>query len=263
MNMREKIIGYAMKLHNNSGPISLLGILLLLLLPLGTGTSLFSAMRSAQIASTLGKAHIMTLHSRYRLVGNVESRNPLSRRFDCQDPAAVQRCYDPLQMRKAYDITRVLNARYKGKGKTIVIIDAFQSPTIEHDLKAFDALFGLNDPAFKIVAPDGMTPFDPTSAEHIIWSDEISLDVEWAHAIAPSANIVLVLARSGQDKDILSALRYAVEHNLGDVISQSYGEAEICMDPQVLRLQHQLFQKATAQGITLLASSGDTGAAQP
>jgi len=220
-------------------------------------------MKSVKAAMVPGKAHNMSLHPQYRLVGTAGSRSPLGRRFDCQDAAAAQRCYEPQQMRKAYDITRILNAGYKGKGETIVIIDAFQSPTIEHDLKAFDALFGLNDPDFKIIAPDGVTPFDATSPEHIIWSDEISLDVEWAHAIAPSASIVLVLARSGQDKDIVSALRYAVEHNLGDVISQSYGEAEVCMDPQILRLQHQLFQKATEQGITLLASSGDSGAAQP
>jgi hypothetical protein len=72
-----------------------------------------------------------------------------------------------------------------------------------------------------------------------------------------------VLAKSNDDADILSATRYVVDHGLADVISQSFGEAEECMDPAILRAQHQVFQRATAKGITLVASSGDDGAAQP
>ena len=66
------------------------------------------------------------------------------------------------------------------------------------------------------------------------WAEEITLDVEWAHAIAPGANITLVLAKSNDDADILSATKYAVDHNLGDVISQSFGENESCVDPNLL-----------------------------
>jgi subtilase family serine protease len=87
--------------------------------------------------------------------------------------------------------------------------------------------------------------------------------VEWAHAIAPDAQIVLVLAKSNDDADILSATKYAVDHNLGDVISQSFGEDESCMDPDLLVKQHQVFADATKKNITLFASSGDEGAAQP
>ena len=64
------------------------------------------------------------------------------------------------------------------------------------------------------------------------WAEEISLDVQWAHAIAPGANITLVLAKSNDDADILSATQYAVDHNLGDVISQSFGENESCVDSE-------------------------------
>jgi subtilase family serine protease len=94
------------------------------------------------------------------------------------------------------------------------------------------------------------------------WAEEISLDVEWAHAIAPGANIVLDLAKSDQDADILSATQYAVDNNLGDVISQSFGENESCVDLTILTAEHALFEKATSKHITLLASSGDDGAAQ-
>lgn len=79
----------------------------------------------------------------------------------------------------------------------------------------------------------------------------------------PDAAITLVLAKSNEDADILSATRYVVDHGLADVISQSFGEAEECMDPALLRAQHELFQRATAKRITLVASSGDDGAAQP
>jgi subtilase family serine protease len=94
------------------------------------------------------------------------------------------------------------------------------------------------------------------------WSAEISLDVEWAHAIAPDAKVVLVLAKSNDDADILSATKYAVDHRLGDVISMSFGENESCVDPLLLAKQHALFAKATLKHITLIASSGDDGAAQ-
>jgi len=106
------------------------------------------------------------------------------------------------------------------------------------------------------VTPDGPGPFDPN------WAAEITLDVEWAHAIAPRANIMLVLAKSNDDVDILRATKYAVDNNLGDVISQSFGENESCMDPNVLAQQHQVFADATMKNITLFASSGDNGAGQ-
>ncbi len=177
-------------------------------------------------------------------------------------------------MRHAYNIDTLINAGFTGKGKTIVIVDAFQSPNMVDALNAFDETFDLpglnglgapNDPnlgTFKQVAPDGLTPFDSTDGNMIGWAEEISLDVEWAHAIAPGANITLVLAKSNDDADILSATQYAVNHNLGDVISQSFGENESCVDSSLLAAQHNLFVKATLKHITLIASSGDDGAAQ-
>ena len=190
---------------------------------------------------------------------------PDALKVGCQDirPGRLQ-CYSPQQIRTAYGFDQVLAKGITGKGRTIVIVDAFSSPTITTDLDAFDTLFGLNaPPSFVQVAPDGLTPFDVNDANQVGWSAEISLDVQWAHAIAPDASIVLDLAKSNDDADILSATKYAVDHNLGDVISQSFGEAESCVDPTLLSQEHQLFEKATRKGITLVASSGDQGAAQP
>lgn len=184
-------------------------------------------------------------------------------------------CYDPYQMRHAYNTDTLINAGFDGRGKTIVIVDAFQSPNIVGQLNTYNSFYGLpslnglgnpSNPAlgtFTQVAPDGLTPFDSTDGNMIGWAEEISLDVLWAHAIAPGANIVLVLSKTNDDADILSATRYAVEHHLGSVISQSFGENESCMDPHLLREQHRLFAEATRRHITLFASSGDEGAAQP
>ncbi len=68
-------------------------------------------------------------------------------------------------------------------------------------------------------------------------------------------------AKSNNDADILAATQYVVDHNLGDVVSQSFGEAEACMDPTLLAQQHAVFEQLAAEGITVFASTGDQGAA--
>lgn len=95
------------------------------------------------------------------------------------------------------------------------------------------------------------------------WAGEITLDVEWSHAIAPDATIDLVLAKNSQDVNLLAVTKYAVDNDLGDVLSQSFGEAESCADPALLAQEHQLYLQAAKEGISVFASSGDQGAAQP
>jgi subtilase family serine protease len=112
------------------------------------------------------------------------------------------------------------------------------------------------------IAPQGLTPFDVNNVDHLGWSGEISLDVEWAHAIAPRAKIKLVLAKSSEDADILAALAWAVERDIGDVISMSFGEGESCVEPKIFRQMHAVFARAADKDITLIASSGDWGAAE-
>jgi subtilase family serine protease len=133
---------------------------------------------------------------------------------------------------------------------------------IQNDLDLFNATFGLPSTTLTIITPDGLTPFDITDDNQVGWSAEISLDVQWAHAMAPGAKIDLVLAKSSDDADINSAVRYAVDHNLGDVISMSFGEGEACMTNANLTFQHETFKRAVRKGITLVASSGDDGAGQ-
>ncbi len=130
--------------------------------------------------------------------------------FTCQvlglNPGTT--CYDPYQMRHAYNIDTLVNAGLDGRGKTIVIVDAFQSPNIVQQLNFYNSFYGLPslnglggppNPSlgtFTQIAPDGLTPFIIGDSNMTGWAEEISLDVLWAHAIAPGANIVLVLAKS-------------------------------------------------------------------
>jgi subtilase family serine protease len=201
-------------------------------------------------------------HPHYVVAGHV-SQNPQATTFACQTTTPAT-CYGPDQIKAAYGVNKLAaNLHLTGAGKTIAIVDAFQSPTIEQDLASFDTLYNLPAPKFNIIAPDGLTPFDQTNADQTSWAGEISLDVQWAHAIAPGATIDLVLAKSDQDADIYSAQKYVVDHNLGDVLSQSFGEAEQCMDPTIFTETHQLFAKAAAEHISVFASSADEGAALP
>ncbi len=196
----------------------------------------------------------------------VPAGKPHAAVFGCQTPGTEGVdifCYGPDQIRTAYGIDKLIAKNLDGRGRTIVIIDAFQSPTLPDDLATFDEAFDLPDAQLTQYAPQGLTPFDPDNEDHQGWSGEITLDVEWAHAVAPGAKIALVLAKSSDDADILDATKWAVDHNLGDVISQSFGEAERCVDPKIEAKQHDVFQDATRKGITLFASSGDEGSAQP
>ena len=211
------------------------------------------------------KTPATSVSPRYQFIGDAAPQPNLTV-FGCQTrplSSPLGNCYGPDQIQRAYGIKPLLDQGLNGSGKTIVIVDAFQSPTITQDLALFDAAFNLPAPTFNQIAPDGLTPFNPGDPNQVGWSSEISLDVQWAHAIAPAATIDLVLAKSNSDEDILSATKYAVDHNLGDVISQSFGEAEQCVDPALAAAQHKVFDAAVAKGITLFASSGDDGAAQP
>jgi subtilase family serine protease len=222
------------------------------------GTLLYT--HSAHAATPSYHTHDVSIN-----LPRVPAGTPTAAKFGCQmdhGPTAI-RCNSPQMIYQSYGINDLLNHGITGKGHAIVIIDAFQNPLVTTDLQAFDTTFGLPAPVFNQIAPDGLTPFNPTDPAQVNFAGEITLDVQWAHAIAPAARIDLVLAKTDSDADILSATEFAINHNLGDVISQSFGENESCVDPALLKRGHADFVKATREHITLLASSGDEGAAFP
>src|SRR2546426_2445924 len=140
-------------------------------------------------------------------------------------------CYGPGAIRGAYGLTPMINAGFDGKGRTIVILVPFGSPTALSDLKAFDAAFGLPDlPSLNIVTMPGTPAFDVNDPNHVIWAQETSLDVQWSHAIAPGANIVVVVAASNSDSDLLAGVNHAIDKRLGEGISMSFGLSEASLN---------------------------------
>jgi subtilase family serine protease len=229
------------------------------------------AIAAAAVASVSGSAHRVAVHRGSMTPDTMrapflaekvsEVANPTGTvLFGCQRTVPAG-CYGPDQMRAAYSTQPLLDAGYDGSGRTIVIVDAYGSPTIKSDTALFNTLWGLPQANLTVLTPFGVDPTDPDNAEG--WSAETTLDVQWAHAIAPGAAIALVIAKSNNDADILDATKYAVDNNLGDVVSQSFGEAEQCMERDQVKRQEQIFRAAVVKGITLFASSGDAGAAQP
>jgi subtilase family serine protease len=172
-------------------------------------------------------------------------------------------CYSPNQIERAYDLPALYAKGYNGAGKTIVIVDSFGSTTVRHDLAVFDAAFHLPaPPSFKIIQPAGAVPH-PNSG----WAGETDLDVEYSHAIAPGANILLVETPTSEVEgttgfpQIVEAENYVINHHLGDVISQSFSATEETFPTkQSLLNLRSAYINAAAHGVTVNTASGDSGA---
>ncbi|HEV3327801.1 MAG TPA: S53 family peptidase [Acidimicrobiales bacterium] len=180
-----------------------------------------------------------------------------------------QACYDPAQLRVAYDLAPLYAKGIEGQHETIVIVDAYGSPTITADLATFDSAFSLPaPPSFKIIRPRGpIPPYSPTGKDRFGWASETSLDVEWAHALAPMASILLVETPTDEVEgttgfpDIVAAENYVIAHKLGQVISQSFGATEQTFSSraQLIALR-SAFLAAKKASVTVLGGSGDLGA---
>jgi subtilase family serine protease len=163
--------------------------------------------------------------------------------------------YTPSEIQTAYNLTSLYKEGFDGTGQTIVIIDWCGSPTIRADANAFSSAYGLpllTKTSFKII--NSSTP--PTCGAPDV---EINIDVEWAHAIAPGANIDLVVPPSGSFADVDSGEFFAVINNLGGVISGSYGSEEYYDAPAELQTENLINEIAAVQGIAANFSSGDSG----
>lgn len=186
----------------------------------------------------------------------------------CEAQAGIP-CYQPSQFQQAYDMNPLYKAGLTGKGKTIVLVDSYGSPTITSDLATFDQAFGLPaPPSFKVIQPAGAVPkYDPTNYDMGGWAFESTLDVEYAHAMAPGANILLVETPADETLGVqgfpqmIEAENYVINHHLGDVISQSFGAAEQTFPNagSIYSLRSAYFN-ALVHRVTVLASSGDGGA---
>ena len=155
--------------------------------------------------------------------------------------------FTPAQIQQAYQFNQV---SYNGSDETIAIVDAYNDPDIQSDLNTFDTEFGLPSTTISVVNETGgskLPSADPTGG----WEVEESLDVEWAHAMAPGANIMLVEASSASLSDLLTAVSYASQH--ANVVSMSWGSSEFSGETS----DDSYFN---APGVAFVVASGDTGA---
>ncbi|MDG7012587.1 MAG: S53 family peptidase [Nitrososphaerota archaeon] len=186
-------------------------------------------------------------------------------------------CYAPSFLHSAYRFPTSINGKAPGTGETIVIVDAYGSPTIATDLGVFDSVFGIPaPPSFTIICPPGGCPtpsYTTANANSTYggnphgafgWSIETSLDVEYSHAMAPGAAIVLDVASSSSGNAINAAEARVISNPAydGSIMSQSFGIPEYAIhnnNAQILQAEAN-YVKATSEGWTIFASAGDSGA---
>ena len=152
--------------------------------------------------------------------------------------------YSATQIRHAYGFDK-LSAT--GAGQTIAIVDAYGSSTLQNDLNNFCTAMGLPTTTLGIYYPQGK----PRTANSG-WALETALDVEWAHAIAPGAKIVVVIAKSSSLTNLLGAVDYAVNTLGAKQVSMSWGSSEFSGETSY----DFHFTKA---GVSYFAASGDNG----
>jgi subtilase family serine protease len=176
-------------------------------------------------------------------------------------PATFLPPYNPQDITYAYNFQRIMfrdSQGHKivgdGTGQTIAIVDAFDNPNIQNDLNFFDTKWGL--PATTITKLDqtgnpvnGQVPGDHG------WGLEIALDVEWTHALAPKANIVLFEATSNSYSDLLTAETTAAGYAGVGVVSNSWGSGEFSGENGF----DSTFTTPDNH-VTFVYSSGDSGA---
>jgi subtilase family serine protease len=210
---------------------------------------------------------------------------------EAQCNSVGRRCFDPAAMRAAYNLNGLVNGGLDGSGITIAIVDSFGSDTIAHDLHVFDQAFGLpamcgeegvtctgGMPTFSRLALQGTpaTKAPPATAKSAgqqsrsAWAIEVSLDVETVHSMAPGANIILVTTPVAETLGVqglpqmMAAEKYVVDNHLAQVITQSFGTAEEAFNTSASLLNlRDAFTAAAASNVTVLASSGDNGTANP
>jgi len=182
-------------------------------------------------------------------------------------------CYAPFQFQRAYNLGPLYRKGLAGKGQTIAIVDSFGYQHIRGELRTFDKAFHLPPPpSFRIIHPVGaIPPYDPNARPQMFgWAIETSLDVEYAHAIAPKAKLLLVetpvpeTLGTGGFPPIIRAENLVINHHMANVITQSFGAPEIGFPSRrsILGLR-SAFKNAARHGVSVLAGTGDSGATGP
>ncbi|MCZ7395588.1 MAG: hypothetical protein ABOK23_06645 [Candidatus Methanoperedens sp.] len=159
---------------------------------------------------------------------------------------AISSPLSPAQIKTVYNLPST------GGSGTIAIIDAFDNPNVESDLGIFSSQFGL----LPCTTANGCFEkhmMSSSIATESGWGLEISLDTQWAHAIAPNAKILLVEANSNSGNDLLAAVDYARGRSDVEAISMSWGGSEFSGESSLD------YHFTSTYGAIFFASSGDGG----
>jgi subtilase family serine protease len=197
------------------------------------------------------------------------------------------RCFTPAGMQASFNLGPLYAQGLNGAGETIAIVDSFGYPTVAADLETFSQSYGLpmmcgmpgvtctpGMPTFSVLQfgnrqvkapPENKSPGQEASNA---WSLEVALDTQWAHTVAPEANILLVTTSTAETlgvqgfPNMMNAEQDVVDNHLADVVSQSFAAAEESFGStaSLMNLRHA-FISGTAAGITFFAASGDAGTA--
>jgi subtilase family serine protease len=170
-------------------------------------------------------------------------------------------CYIPQEIQAAYNYPSGLGAP-TGAGQTILIVTAYGAPFVANDLQIFDAGLGLPDPPHFKVETQRASVSSLGSGATYIWQVETDLDVQWAHAMAPDANLVVAVANTDDPANVAEVLREVLPKYPGAIVTQSFGADETgpAGDPTLPNTFDPLYLLALLRGGTVLASSGDFGA---
>ncbi len=179
---------------------------------------------------------------RNNTIGSLRGNNPA--------PAALappSTGYGPSHIAAAYGFNKI-SFTGDGRGETIAIVVAYGSPNIQNDLNSFCSAYGIPTTTVSIYYPQGRPNVGNTG-----WAQETTLDVEWAHAMAPGAKIALVVAKDASSGSLLTAVSYATSTTVkAGVVSMSWGAGEFSTEKNY----DSYFAKS---GVSYVAASGDVG----
>lgn len=223
----------------------------------GSGTPVMPASQRVAESAAVSRPFSYSVHPRLTRAGDLLLHN-------C--PGGTVCALTPTTLRTAYNLSYQTGVS-DGTGQTIVIVDAYGSPTIQSDLTIFDrTVANLPDPpSFQVVYSGGKPSINLNNATQLGWAEETTLDVEWAHASAPGAKIILVVANNDQGNTIQAAQQYAIGLAPQGVLSLSFGVQEASINNGANNTQlaaaHAIYQQAAspAYNVTVIASAGDFG----
>lgn len=170
--------------------------------------------------------------------------------------------YTPSQMQGHYGLTSLIGQGYDGRGQTIALVEGFGYTAAEADANLAASAFGLpplNASNFQVIYPEG-PPAIANAADLTGWTQEIALDIQSAHAIAPGAKIVEVASNGQDDEDQIASLEYILANHVATIVSCSWeNDPEFAGGAPEEDAFNAVLQRMAAAGISVQFSSGDTG----